>query len=208
VIFIVRHGEGFHNVAESLYGTEDWDNYWSKLYNDGNITWGPDAMLTDKGIDQAKYAGEVWENELRKGAPIPQSFYSSPLSRSADTLRYTWPNVKAQFIENLRETYGVHTCDMRRTASYLKHRYPLWTFETKFSEDDLLWDPDVRETDEHQQHRVRTFLREVFTKDTSKYVSITAHSGTIRALLSVIGHPERTVLPGGMISVVVRARSS
>lgn len=28
VIFAARHGQGFHNVAESQYGTEKWDCYW------------------------------------------------------------------------------------------------------------------------------------------------------------------------------------
>jgi hypothetical protein len=28
------------NLAESFYGTASWDDYWSKLNTDGNMTWG------------------------------------------------------------------------------------------------------------------------------------------------------------------------
>lgn len=28
------------NVAESFYGTASWDDHWSKLNGDGNMTWG------------------------------------------------------------------------------------------------------------------------------------------------------------------------
>ncbi|TVY46279.1 putative phosphoglycerate mutase [Lachnellula cervina] len=36
VVFLGRHGEGYHNVAESYYGTPAWNCYWS--IRDGNGT--------------------------------------------------------------------------------------------------------------------------------------------------------------------------
>lgn len=39
VIFIARHGQGWHNVAESQYGTPAWNCYWSLLDGDGKLTW-------------------------------------------------------------------------------------------------------------------------------------------------------------------------
>ncbi len=29
LVFAGRHGQGYHNVAESKYGTALWDSYWS-----------------------------------------------------------------------------------------------------------------------------------------------------------------------------------
>lgn len=39
VVYIARHGEGYHNVAESFYGSPAWNCYWSLLSTDGNMTW-------------------------------------------------------------------------------------------------------------------------------------------------------------------------
>lgn len=63
---------------------------WSLLNTDGNITWGPDALLTPLGTQQALTMGTAWKNQSAQGAPLPESFYSSPLSRSSDTLALTW----------------------------------------------------------------------------------------------------------------------
>ncbi|KAI5480842.1 hypothetical protein MNV49_006651 [Pseudohyphozyma bogoriensis] len=38
VLFVARHGQGFHNLAEEKYGTPAWDAYWSRLTTDGEIT--------------------------------------------------------------------------------------------------------------------------------------------------------------------------
>lgn len=38
VIFLGRHGQGWHNVAEQHYGSPEWNRYWSKVNTDGNIT--------------------------------------------------------------------------------------------------------------------------------------------------------------------------
>ncbi|PPQ99020.1 hypothetical protein CVT26_014397 [Gymnopilus dilepis] len=51
---LARHGQGYHNVAELKYGTKAWNDYWAKLDGDGEITWGPDPLLTDLGQEQAK----------------------------------------------------------------------------------------------------------------------------------------------------------
>lgn len=156
VLFVGRHGEGWHNVGERKYGTKAWDSYWSMLEGDGEIKvrcaqvadifapltccvsqWGPDPLLTPLGERQAARVNSVWKRELGDGAPLPQSFYSSPLSRAASTLEITWSDIleerhyhkKPLIREHLRyvrtslgtedlanlrvlrsETMGVHTC--------------------------------------------------------------------------------------------------
>jgi len=39
---------------------------------------------------------------------------------------------------------GLHTCDQRRTASYIRKTYPEYTIEPGFSEEDLLWTKDTQ----------------------------------------------------------------
>lgn len=65
-------------------------SYWSKLDGDGELTWGPDALLTPLGQSQALNAKAAWETELNAGIPVPQKFYSSPLRRALDTWTLTF----------------------------------------------------------------------------------------------------------------------
>lgn len=50
-----------------------------------------------------------WKEQLRAGIPLPQTLYSSPLSRSASTLNITWKDIlidpkrmRPIFVENFR----------------------------------------------------------------------------------------------------------
>jgi broad specificity phosphatase PhoE len=54
---------------------------------------GPDPLLTDRGEAQARNTSAAWKAQAAAGAPLPVSFYSSPLTRSSDTLALTWAPV-------------------------------------------------------------------------------------------------------------------
>lgn len=109
-------------------------------------------------------------------------------------------------MENLRESIGLHTCDQRRDKLYLSHTYPNFTFEHNFSEKDELWGPKFQETQEQQTIRLRGVLDYIWETETDAYISITAHSGTIMAILANIGHRPFNLQTGGMIPVVVKGR--
>lgn len=211
LIYIARHGEGYHNVAEMTYGTSAWNCHWSELRTDGNITWGPDAALTPNGINQALSANSAWKQEIPDGVPLPQSLYSSPLQRSAKTLFRTWSDILLNngtlpiFKEGFRETIGLHTCDQRSTKSILSTAYPNWLFEPSFSENDELWNALYQETAPQQALRTQQVLNEIFAMDPSTYIGITAHSGTINAFFTVVGHQMISIQTGGFVPVLVRA---
>lgn len=96
-----------------MYGTPAWNCYWSLQYTDGNMTWvrlsapirtqlrgaaianaqGPDPLLTPLGESQAQAANKGWKEQLKDGVPLPQTFYSSPMRRSASTLEITWRDI-------------------------------------------------------------------------------------------------------------------
>jgi hypothetical protein len=61
--------------------------------------------------------------------------------------------------------------------------YPTYVFEGGFAELDPLWDPIVRETDSAEVARSKVVLDDVFRHDSSTYISVTAHSGTIASCL-------------------------
>ncbi|CDS82355.1 related to PMU1-putative phosphomutase [Sporisorium scitamineum] len=95
LLFAGRHGQGYHNVAETQYGTPAWDSYWSKLNTDGTLTWGPDAKLTALGIQQAQEVNDAWKAMLKQSdsAPLPTKLFSSPLSRALSTLEISYDEI-------------------------------------------------------------------------------------------------------------------
>jgi len=209
VLLLGRHGEGFHNAAIAKYGQKEWDEKWSVLYGDGELTWGPDPRLTAIGEEQARSAHAAWERELLNGAPVPQRFYCSPLTRAIRTLELTFESVlpthlKPVILENCREEYGEHTCDKRRTRSELQSEFPDVAFEEGFEEDDVLWTP-VHENSESVERRAKLVLDRIFQTDhDDTYISVTAHSGWINGVLRVIGRENYDLPTGGIIAVVVK----
>ncbi|KAA1082522.1 hypothetical protein PGT21_005982 [Puccinia graminis f. sp. tritici] len=222
VIFIARHGQGFHNLAESKYGTPMWNCYWSEKMTDGQLVWGPDARLSALGKDEAQQAAKAWTRELAHHAPLPELFILSPLSRAIETMLITgvWkhvvnhseynekPQPKIIVAEKWRENIGLHTCDQRRSKQSISNDFPIVEFENGFNDHDLLWTQDLQETDQQLDIRIRAALTNVFLDPMSwnlTYISITAHSGVISSLLRVLGHRPWPTETGGMIPLVVRA---
>ncbi|EZF70312.1 hypothetical protein H105_07371 [Trichophyton soudanense CBS 452.61] len=215
VLFLGRHGQGFHNVAEAYYGTKAWDDYWSKLDGNGTITWS-DAHLTEEGIRQAKVARDTWAAQMKNSIPLPEVYYASPLDRCLATAKFTFSELELPpskpFIptvkELLRETLGVHTCDRRSYRDYIQSTYPKYKIEPGFTQQDMLWDPNVRESDSDRDARLKKLLDDIFSHDKSTFMSLTAHGGAIRSILNVIGHREFGLQTGAVLPVLIRIETS
>ncbi|KAH0580024.1 hypothetical protein H2248_002838 [Termitomyces sp. 'cryptogamus'] len=211
IFFFGRHGQGYHNVAESKYGTQAWDNYWSKLDGDGELVWGPDSELTVIGEGQAADAQNAWTVEVADGIPLPEKFYCSPMTRALKTCELTFNDLWTEksesptILENCREENGVHTCDKRRTASYIAKTFPRFQLEPGFTEEDLLWDPDSRETKEHIADRAKIVLDHIFENNQEIFISVTAHGGIINGFLASIGRPAYVLPTGGILPVVIKS---
>ena len=211
IFFLARHGEGFHNVGNAKYGTKEWNEYWSKVNGDAEITWGPDAELTEVGRLQAKANNEQWKVELKHGCRLASKWFVSPFSRSIDTFDITWNDiidlekVKPVITEEVRETIGIHTCDMRSSRSVIAKKFSSkgFVFEPDFAEEDIYFDKNNRETAVEQAMRLNNFFQKVFELD-EDVINITSHSGTIRVILLIIGHRVFPVGTGGMIPVCVK----
>lgn len=213
LFFLARHGQGFHNVAHTKYGNEAWDDYWLKLNGDGELVWGPDPLLTELGEAQAEDNLRHWKEELALEPRIlPSRWYVSPFTRAIDTLEITWrdlvdvPKAKVVTYESLRETMGVHTCDKRSPRSVIQKKYGLWLqIENDMPEDDIYWRADYRETVAEQAVRMNDSFQKIFNDSTDPIISVTSHSGSIRAQLLVAGHRAFGVGTGGMIPILVKA---
>lgn len=210
VFFLGRHGEGYHNVAEAKYGKKAWDDYWSKLNGDGELTWGPDPDLTSRGEGQADQANEAWKTEVLHGLPFPEKLYCSPLTRTIRTSQRTFKDItvdgrKTTIVENIREIIGVHTCDKRRTRTYINQTFPEYSIEDGFAEEDELWRPDVRETLADVDVRVKAALDMIFENDKEQFISITTHGGFFGSFLRVTNHQLVYLPTGGVMPTVVKA---
>jgi hypothetical protein len=82
-----------------------------------------------------------------------------------------------------REAIGIHTCDRRSSKIIIHRNYPDWPLEEGFEEEDPLWSPTLRETNEAQDQRAHKVLNDVFSTDPNTYISISSHSGQITAAL-------------------------
>lgn len=220
VLFMGRHGEGYHNVAESAFGTPAWNCYYAQLPGNGTLFW-EDAQLTPTGIFQAEIAHNFWKNRIRiEKIPVPQSFYTSPLRRCLATANITFgdlsdllsldsPSSSSVFQPTikdlLREKISIHTCDHRNsTATSLLQTYPHFLLEPDFSEFDHLWNGITAESDTAHSIRMQNFLDDIFSHDDHTWISLTSHSGTIAAILRVIGHQGFRLVTGGVLPVLVR----
>ena len=170
------------------------------------MTWA-DAHLTEAGIAQALKANTFWASQIStQKIPVPESYYSSPLTRCLDTANLTFSNLPLPgshpFIptikELFREVIGVHTCDRRSSKSFIRERYPEWKFEEGFKEEDPLWSASERESDEAMDVRSRRALDDVFESDGNTWISISSHSGEIGSILRG-EFPVMCVVRGGML---------
>ncbi|KAI1463956.1 phosphoglycerate mutase-like protein [Daldinia caldariorum] len=212
LIFLIRHGQGYHNLKEAEVGRQQWESYWSHLDGDGNTVWA-DSHLAEKGKQQAQALNDFWRNAITAGMPTPQRYYTSPLTRCLETTSITYSGLDVPadhpfrpiIKENLRERYGKHTCDRRSSRSWIAANFPGFRIESTLTETDELWEKDVRESEGEIADRVKMLLQEIFQQDDNSILSFTAHSGFLRALYHVIGHPDVWVSAGAMVPVLIRA---
>ncbi|XXH03816.1 hypothetical protein Hte_010222 [Hypoxylon texense] len=203
IVFLIRHGQGYHNVKEA-------QAHWSLMESDGVMNWS-DARLTEKGRDQAEALNKFWRESIEnRTVPAPQRYYTSPLARCLETTKITYSGLPGREFrpivkEKLRERNGEHTCDRRSTRSWIASNYPEYEIEVGFTENDEEWRPNQRETEEEIAGRVRQLLSDVFTSDDKTIISFTAHSGLIRALYDVTGHSDVWVEAGAMVPLLIRA---
>lgn len=216
LLYLGRHGQGVHNVAEQRYGREEWDRHYASLEGDSNGPWS-DAHLTKTGTKQALAVHKFWKRQLIEAkTPAPEKYYTSPLYRCLETANLTFTGLELPddqpyepvVKELLREANGVHTCDRRSSLSFLRSSFPNFTFEPGFSEKDELWSVSHRETDGEIDARMKELLDDIFENDGSTFLSFTSHSGAICSLLRVLGHREFRLVTGGIIPVLVKAESA
>lgn len=191
LLYLGRHGDGYHNDAQAYYGTPAWNCYYSELDGNATVIWS-DAHLSPLGVTQALAVKAFWASEITyQRIPTPQSYYTSPLTRCLQTANYTFNGLNLPAIhpfmpevkEYFRESISGHTCDRRSNESYIRHSFPTYKIEPRFTFNDELWEALHGETNNDQDIRSKKVLDQVFSADRSTFISITSHSGEIGSIL-------------------------
>ncbi|KAJ4343700.1 putative phosphoglycerate mutase pmu1 [Ascochyta clinopodiicola] len=207
LLYLIRHGEGLHNVKEKEIGRAEWDRYWAKVPGDGNVVWA-DAELTANGEQQAR---DITKTSQCLNGDAITAILSSPLRRCLRTVQLAFLSESASqrpiIKEKLRERLGVHTCDQRSRGSWIAENYPSFDIEAGFQEEDVLWNPGRRETLEEHVTRSTELLDDIFDGDYGDYVVLAAHSGTIMSLLAATGWKQVPVAAGAVYPLLVCAET-
>lgn len=215
LIFLGRHGNGYHNIAERYYGREAWDCHYSALDGDPeNVMVWSDAHLSKEGRRQAAEVNDFWKARIKDGKmSLPQTYFVSPLDRAMETAQITFKGLLDKFdptvMERLREGTGIHTCDRRSGVSYIRDRYPdfITTRDPLLTELDEFWDPDLREPEDALATRLGKLFDQLMRSEgfrDSERISFTSHSGAIGAILRVLGHRPFSLGTGAVIPVFIK----
>jgi len=187
-------------------------DYWARQEGDEHAHWA-DAHLTEIGEQQARDVNTFWRTALADAkVPAPETYYTSPFYRCLQTASLSFSSLDLPadrpFVpvvkELLRETNGVHTCDRRGASSIIRKDFPMYVLEKGLPETDVSWTPDRRETPVEHILREHVLLEQVFAEDEHEFISFTAHSGTIAAVLGAVGHRRFALPTGGVIPIVVK----
>jgi broad specificity phosphatase PhoE len=187
LIMFIRHCEGWHNVAESVLGSDIWNSVESKKAEY------LDARLSDNGLIQGQQLESRVTNDVKNNGLSVELIVSSPFSRALQTaqlgLTSLWSKqtIPKLSIEDARETIGVHYCDKRHSQAYLNLTFPAVDFTGLISNQDSLWRPDERESDEAEFERGRRLLDWLFAR-AEKRIVVVAHAGIIGMTTTSLFH--------------------
>ncbi|XP_022936704.1 phosphoglycerate mutase-like protein 1 isoform X3 [Cucurbita moschata] len=96
-------------------------------------------------------------------------------------------------VELCREHLGVHPCDKRRSIKEYRSLFPAIDFSMIEHDEDKLWRPDTRETNDEVADRGLKFLKWLWTRK-EKEIAVVSHSGFLFHSLSAFGNDCRPLV--------------
>ncbi|KAI9200660.1 hypothetical protein LWI28_011289 [Acer negundo] len=202
-VHLVRHAQGIHNVA----GEKNHDAYSSYDYFDAHLTqlgWQQVDNLhkhvQETGLSKrvelvitspllrtiqtavGVFGGEGYADGI--GAPPLMVAKAGNSERPAISSLNCPPFIA---VELCREHLGVHPCDKRSSISEYQALFPAIDFSLIESNDDILWEPEIRERNEAVAKRGMEFLNWLWTRK-EKEIAVVTHSGFLYHTLSAFGN--------------------
>jgi broad specificity phosphatase PhoE len=186
-VVFVRHGIAKHNLLDPRTGHR-------QNLEDPSLF---DPPLVLAGKKQALEAGEklrIWWRTTQLGESI-ELVVTSSLTRCIQTatlalLRgefYTQDTREPEFFctDLIREAFGKHYPDKRRSKSLLASQWPSLKFDSQMTEADELWHPRQRETMHHMANRITTFMNTLVQQSASNIV-VVSHGVWIETLFAML----------------------
>ncbi|KAB2076307.1 hypothetical protein ES319_A06G032700v1 [Gossypium barbadense] len=181
-VHLVRHGQAMHNVEgdinrEALLSPHLFD-----------------AQLSPLGLHQVgKLRNDVHASGLLKRIEL---VVTSPLYRTMQTAFGVFGSTESNedagvnhpqimAVELCRDRMGVRPCDMRRRVSECQALFPSIDFSMMDGEDDSLWNPNVRESEEEMAARMVLFIKWLWTRPEQEIV-IVSHGIILQQILNVL----------------------
>mmetsp|Transcript_90008 Transcript_90008/g.141031 ORF Transcript_90008/g.141031 Transcript_90008/m.141031 type:complete len:261 (+) Transcript_90008:39-821(+) len=190
MVHFIRHGEGYHNVAQTEWRKQGKSAEPYDLEHDPDFKY-LDPDLTEKGVEQAKSL------QQRTAEVKPELLVVSPMRRAIRTgllafeSQVSGGSLKVLAQELLHETAGGHTCDKRLPRTDLASEFQQVDFSL-IGEEDPLWS-EVRETLPDLATRAARFIEWVMARP-EQHVAVATHSGFLRSLLVAVLDPEEDPL--------------
>ena len=159
-----------------------------------------DPKLTHTGIEQAKQLQEIIVDLYENDRNSIDCIVFSPMQRALMTGNIACEKLFAKLqcedkakipaliaLECIRERYGIHICDRRRSIDIIRKEYPNIDFDSdfKFPEDSLHAEHE-RETHEHLIFRGYQFLEWLNRQHNFKSVLVFSHSSYLMNMFNAV----------------------
>lgn len=185
-VHFIRHGEGYHNVAQREWKSSPSYDGTSEPYTiDNDPEFGYlDPLLTSKGEMEARALQE------RAAAISPQVLVVSPMQRATQTGLIAFAGqIEAGSLPVLatdlcHEMAGRHTCDKRLSKSDLAKAYPVVDYSL-IAEDDPYWNDTEREPWPVIAQRAAQFI--LWLRDRPEiHLAVAAHSAILLTTFNAV----------------------
>ncbi|CAN6555325.1 unnamed protein product [Malus baccata var. baccata] len=202
-LHLVRHGQGIHNVE----GAMNYKAYMKPEYFDAQLTplgWQQvdnlrkhvhecglskriELVITSPLLRTLQTAVGVFGGEGYKDGMdvLPLMVENAGNSERPSISSLNCPPIIA--VELCREHLGVHPCDSRRNISNYQFLFPAVNFSLIETDEDILWEADVRETTEEVAARGMKFMNWLWTRK-EKEIAIVTHNGFLFHTLNALGN--------------------
>lgn len=189
LVHFIRHGEGYHNVAQREWRNDpSWDGKSEPYTKDNDPNWRyVDAELNDKGRGQAvalqKQTEPMLKPELMVVSPMRRATLTGLLAFEPHVARGELPCVAHEL---LHERAGRHTCDKRLSKTQLAALFPQVTYDLVFDDEDPYWgDGWTREPWKDTALRGAKFIEWLLARP-EKHITVAAHSAILLALFNAV----------------------
>ncbi|GAB4852475.1 hypothetical protein Ancab_016689 [Ancistrocladus abbreviatus] len=200
ILHLVRHAQGIHNLEEMANSKTSPELFDAKLSPLGwnqvdNLRQHVNACGLSKSIElvitspllrtMQTAAGVFGCQNLTDGTDVTPLMVADVNSGQEAISSLNCPPFIV--VELCRERLGVNTCDKRGSISEYKKIFPAIDFSLIESDDDNLWMPDVRESDEDLAARGMKFMSWLRTRK-EKEIAVVTHSAFLFHTLREFGN--------------------